>query len=33
MTNDPLVDIPIEFTVKNVETGERIWDVSIPCTV
>ena len=28
LTNDPLVDIPIDFTVKSVETGEKIWDIS-----
>ena len=32
-TNDPLVDIPIEFTVKSVETGEKIWDISHTHTV
>ena len=33
VTNDPLVDIPIEFTVKSVETGEKIWDISHTHTV
>ena len=32
-TNDSLVDIPIEFTVKSVETGEKIWDISHTHTV
>ena len=27
-TSDSLIDIPIEFTVKSVETGETIWDIS-----
>ena len=32
-TSDSLFDIPIEFTVKSVETGEKIWDISHTHTV
>ena len=32
-TSDSLVDIPIEFTIKSVETGETVWDNSPTHTV
>ena len=31
--SDSLVDIPIEFTIKSVETGATIWDISPTQTV
>ena len=32
-TSERLVDVPIEFTVKSVETGETVWDISPTHTV